>query len=175
MWLNIAGVFLEIAGFSLVAYELFRTQRREFGDPKPLKLIKALRARVKRFFRKLFRRPRKVVEMSATLTGTASLTAKGLVRSGRGKTLEDHVAALEANFARLDQEVDEHRRELDKEIAGVQGELRKTRDELERQREEREQEQREFLRASVSLQWWGIGLFILGVLSSGAANVISCS
>lgn len=113
--------------------------------------------------------------MSANLTGTGSLTAKLQVRSGRGKTLEDHVAALEANFGCLDQEVDEHRRELDKAITDIRVELRKTREELERRREEREQEQKEILRASVSLQWWGIGLFVLGVLSSGAANLISCS
>ncbi len=49
------------------------------------------------------------------------------------------------------------------------------RDELEEERHRRERDQKEFLRASVVLQWWGIGLFILGALASGAANVISCS
>jgi hypothetical protein len=32
--LTIAGGVLEIAGFALVAYELARIQRREFGEPE---------------------------------------------------------------------------------------------------------------------------------------------
>lgn len=160
-----------------MAYELFRTQRREFGDPKPLRLLKASRSRAKRFFRKLFRRPTQFTDVGAELSGTYKLTGslKAQLRRGRGKTLEEHVAALEENFALLDKEVEEHRVELDKAISDLGDELRETRAEFERQRQEREEEEKEFLRASVSLQWWGIGLFVVGTIFSGIANVTSCS
>jgi chromosome segregation ATPase len=168
---------LEISGFFLVAYELFRTQRREFGDPKALRLLNASRARVRGFFRRLLRRPTQVTDLAADLSGSATLTGtlKAQLRRGRGETLEDHVAALEENFALLDKEVEEHRVELDKSIAELREELRETRAEFERQRQEREEEEKDLLRASVSLQWWGIGLFVVGTIFSGIANVVSCS
>jgi hypothetical protein len=82
--------------------------------------------------------------------------------------LEEHVAALEENFANLDKEVEEHRVELDKAISDLGDELRETRAEFELQRQEREEKEKEFLRASVSLQWWGIGLFVAGTFSAGS-------
>jgi hypothetical protein len=168
---------LEIVGFFLVAYELFRTQRREFGDPKALKVVKASRARIERFFRRLLRKPSRstVVGVSPASSFVLANKVKLQVRRGSGRTLEDHVFSLEKNFALLDKEVGEHRKELNKAIADLGSELRETRAELERQRQAREEEQREFLRASVPLQWCGIGLFVLGALFSGAANVLSCS
>lgn len=167
---------MEIAGFALVAYELFRTQRRELGDPWLLARLKASKDRIVAVVRKVFRRT-KVHEMSANLTGTIKLTGTLTAsrRRGRGQTLEDHVAALEENFAELEKEVEGHRAELDRAIEEVHDELRETRDELKLERREREEEENELLRASVTLQWWGISLFVAGVITSVAANVISCS
>lgn len=48
--LTIAGGVLEIAGFALVAYELARIQRREFGEPEFLR-------RLRGWLRRLLRRP----------------------------------------------------------------------------------------------------------------------
>lgn len=177
IWLNVAGVLLEVSGFFLVAYELFRIQRREFGDPKPLRRLNAARTRVRGVFRRLLRRSTQVTDLGAELSGSATLTGtlKAQLRRGRGKTLEDHVAALEENFALLDKEVEEHRVELDKGIADLRYELGEMRAEFERQRQEREEKEKDLLRASVSLQWWGIGLFVTGTIFSGLANVVSCS
>lgn len=82
VWLNIGGGFLEIAGFALVAYELFRTQRRELGDPWLLARLKASRDRIVVAVRKVFRRTQ-VHEMSANLTGAVKLTGTPL----RGRVL----------------------------------------------------------------------------------------
>jgi hypothetical protein len=175
VWLNIGGGILEIGGFGIVAYELFRTQRRDLGDPWLLARLKVSKNRVTGVFRRLFRRTESH-EISASLTGTIELsgTLKAQRRRGRGQTLEDHVAALEQNFAELEKEVEEHRAELDTAIEGVSSELRETQVALGRQRQEREEEEKELLRASVTLQWWGISLFVAGVVASVAANVISC-
>jgi hypothetical protein len=100
---------------------------------------------------------------------------KAKFRRGRGKTVEDHVAALEKNFEYLERESEEHRQESNEAVKALRDEVKAMRVELENQQQAREREQKEFLRASVSLQWWGIGLFVSGVLASGAANVISCS
>lgn len=176
IWLNVAGALLEISGFSLVAYELFRTQRREFGDPKLVALLKRKRNQFTGFVRRLFGKT-KVISVGADLAASYGIegTAKGQLRRGRGQTLEDHVAALELNFAELDREIEEHRTELDKAIGDVQSELHETKAELERQSQERKEEEQEILRGSVTLQSWGICLFVAGVLANFAANVISCS
>jgi hypothetical protein len=174
--LNILGGVLEISGFMLVAYELFRTQRREFGTPKVIKLLLRAKDRVTWFVKKLFRRG-KTHEISATLTGESHMSGsmRSQFRVGRGKTLEDHLAALEKNFAELDKEVEQHRFELDKAVKDMADDLRAMRAELEQQRKEREEEEKEFLRASISLQWIGIALFVCGTIASVVGNVISCS
>jgi hypothetical protein len=176
IWLSILGGVLEITGFLLVAVELFRTQRREFGTPTPIRLFRQARDRVRIRIRRLLGRTKTHLG-SGTLTAKVNLTAsaKAQLRRGWGKTLEDHVSALEKNLAELDREVEEHRAELDQAIKGVSDDLKAMRVDLEQQWKEREDDQREFLRTSVTLQWWGIGLFVLGTAISAVANVISCS
>lgn len=176
VWLNITGGLLEIAGFALVAYELFRTQRRELGDPKPLVLVMRAQERLVAFLRKLLRKPREVTIKAEPATAYAvGGSVKIKIRQDRGQTLEDHVAALESNVAELEKEVETHRRELDEAIAGVSKDLKEMQVALELQRQERKEEDQEILRTSVTLQWWGIGLFVAGVAASVAANVVSCS
>lgn len=175
IWLNILGGALEIVGFLLVAVELFRTQRREIGLPATLRRLQGFLARARARMRRLFGRAR-THTASAELRGNYGIaaSARGTVRRGRGKTLEDHVAALEKNFAELDMEVEQHRRELDEAIRGVAGDLKDARAELEKDRERREDDDREFLRASVALQWWGIGLFVTGASVTTVANLTTC-
>jgi hypothetical protein len=56
--LTVVGGALEITGFVLVAVELFRTQRREFGTPKAVASVLRLKGRFERRVGSLLRRIR---------------------------------------------------------------------------------------------------------------------
>lgn len=97
--------------------------------------------------------------------------AKERTRHDRGLTLEDHLAALEKNFALLDEEVAEYRDDLDKEIDGVRISLRN----MARLQREVDDKEKAFLQELMPLRWLGIPLFLLGAVFSMIANTISCS
>jgi len=174
--LNIAGIALEATGFLIVAVELFRTQRRETGNPKIVQTFIDRGRWVRGKWRRLLGKA-KTVEVGTAIESNIAVgdSVRGIVRTGRGKTLEDHLAALEKNFTRLDKEVEEQRTELAKEIDELRTELLGTHREIEDAQKRREEEEREFRRTSHALQWTGIGLFVLGISFSGVANIISCS
>jgi hypothetical protein len=166
--LTIAGGALEIAGFGLVAWELARIQRREFGEPE---FVRRLRARL----RKLFGRPRRVAELSATLSAEGTLRASGRVRARPGDdTLEERVQALEKNFGYLEDELDHYHTSLEKGLDDLRKKLDDMQAELDRERREREEERKASLRTSVTLQAWGTGLFVLGTILSVLGNTVNC-
>ncbi len=171
-WLAILGGLLEIVGFVLVAFELFRMQHRELGDPRVVEIAKSGSRRVQIVLRKLFRRTRTHtvgIELGTAYSIEEALKLK--VRKVPGDTVELRLSALESNLADLDREVEEHRAELDQAIQSTAKEARERHTTLEQQQKEREAAQKEFLRGSVMLQWWGIRLFVLGAICSTAANI----
>jgi hypothetical protein len=174
-WLGVLGGSLEILGFALVATELVRAQRRELGTSGPFQPLLNWGFRIRIWWRKL--RGKTVThEMSTHLSGTSKMTGRGSRRSGtESNALEDRVRVLEENFEELDGEVTKHRKELDdrigRESEKLHGALGDFRNEV---RSESERQKAAFA-DSANLQWFGIGLFVLGAAASAAANVVGAS
>lgn len=152
----IAGGALQIIGFVLVAIELGRVQRREFGTPR---FIERLRGRLRRLFRRS-----KTIEASAHGVILSGGSARGVVRAGRGTTLEDHVAALEENLGRLDDEVAANRIEAERWRSELLEQLTVTRAEVNEQRQRDDEDRKGFLRTSLLLQTWGTTCFVVGTV-----------
>jgi hypothetical protein len=165
--LIVLGVLFEVTGLGLVAWQLWRVQRREFG--MPAWVVKA-RARLQRLLR---RRAPAVVLGPSTLEHDRAIG--GVVVMGRkppGETVESRLDALEENFAALDRVTQARFERQEKEQGDLRRIVTETRAELERQQEERENEQREQLHESMTLQWWGTGLFFVGAVLAGVANAV---
>jgi hypothetical protein len=167
--LTIAGGAFEIVGFGLVAYELARIQRREFGEPK---FLVRIRTRLRKIFRRSRHQTVKVGAAVATASGSASV--RGRVRRDPGNTFESRVEALERNFQHLEVEFDQSRARLEQSISELRKMLDGMRTELEREREEKDEERKVSLRTSVTLQAWGTGLFVFGAILSVMGNTVSC-
>lgn len=163
MVLIIAGGAMQMAGFTLVAWELARIQRREFGEPEVL-------SRWRGRFRRWTGRTR-------TATGSARVTAKGEVRArgkaraAPGETFVERVNALEENFGHLDREVAEDRATAERGRDQLLDLLDLTRGEFKEQRHADERDRKAFLKTSVALQSWGTALFILGTVLGVVGSV----
>ncbi len=166
--LTIAGGVLEVTGFGLVACELARVQHREFGAPR---FVSKLRAQARRLLR---RSVTHTAEGSGTITATGSLHAQGIARQGSGDTLDERVAALEANLGTFEREVDERHRDVEGRVADVRSGLDELQAELAQDRREAEDERRDTLRASVAVQAWGTFLFVVGAVLSVVGNTVNC-
>jgi len=172
--LTIAGGIFEIAGFFLVSVDLYRLQRREFGPLWFERAFAASRLAVIRTWRKVTGQTT-IHYGSATGTATATGTAKGTFRVGTGTgTIEERVAALEANFTSLDSEVGEQRIELNDAVNRVQGNLEEALTELRQKQELREAKEKSIRRQSLKFQWAGIPLFLFGVVLSVLGNIAAC-
>lgn len=167
--LTIAGGVFEIAGFALVAYELYRLQRREFGEPE---FLKRLRARM----RKILRRSRHhtVTPGAAVLTAEGALGVRARVRRGPGDTLETRIEAMEKNLHHLETEIDHQNAIFGGDIEELSKKLNETRAELAEERRRSDEERKASLRTSVALQAWGTGLFVFGTILSVLGNTINC-
>lgn len=167
LWLTIVGGALEGFGFGLVALELTRIQRREFGAPQFIR-------RIKGWVRRLLRRPQ-VVKLSAAAGGGGGVgKARLRVRRAPGETLEERVSALEENLGHLEGELDERTRESEQRSESIEQAQRDMRADLDQRRREQEEQQRESLRTSVTLQTWGMLLFVVGVVFNVLGSAISC-
>jgi hypothetical protein len=167
--LTVAGGVFEIAGFALVACELYRIQHREFGEPE---LLKRLRTRI----RKIFRRSKHhtVAAGAAVLTAEGTLRAQARVRRDPGDTLETRIEAVEKNLHHLEAEIDHQNAIFGGDIEELSQRLIETRSELAQERRRSEEERKASLRTSVALQAWGTGLFVLGAILSVLGNTIDC-
>jgi hypothetical protein len=170
-WLAVVGGALEILGFAIVAVELVRAQRRELGHAGPFQFLvtggRWIKYRIKKLFGKV-----ETHEISAHLSGTSEMTGRGKARSGtESNELSERLRVLEENLAALDNEVDQHRQELDKRISKEAEALKAQIDALRADIEAKEAEAKEAFATSAVLQWWGVGIFIIGAMCSAAANV----
>jgi ABC-type phosphate transport system auxiliary subunit len=166
--LTIAGGTLEVFGFGLIAYDLYRIQRHEYGTPQFLE-------RWKGRIRRLLRMSKDHTLHVDAAVGTVDMAGRIKVRSGVGEDadLKERISVLEKNFERLDEEVDEHRAAFDKGLNEMREELRAARAELEQRHQETEQERKTFQRTSVTLQACGTVLFVLGTLFSVLGSVVN--
>jgi hypothetical protein len=162
--LIVASVLFEVGGLGLVAWQLGRVQRREFGTPAWL-------ARVQATWRRLTGRS---VSHTVSVSGVAHARAIGSgsvsVRRGPGETIESRLTALEANLAALDSETGERFQQHSERQDRLQAMITEAQSELQRQQDEREGERREQLRESLAYQWIGTGLFFIGAVLAGVAN-----
>jgi hypothetical protein len=162
--LTIAGGALEVAGFTLIAYDLYRVQRHEYGTPQ---FIQRWKGRIRRILRLTEDHTAYVDAM----TGTVTMTGRGKARMGSGDGIDERLDALEENFKRLDEEVDEHRAAFDRGLEELREELRKTRIEVEQHHAETEQRRKDFQRTSVLLQACGTAMFLSGTVLSVLGSV----
>lgn len=159
----------------LVAVELVRTQRRELGTAGPFQFLLTFTRWVRRSYRKLAG-TRITHEGSAHLSGTLEASGRGSARLEiQSEDPAERLRALEENFRQLDAELARHREELDDKIDKASDEQRKALMTLEAKLQAEADAAKEVFETSTLLQWWGIGLFVLGAVASAASNVVSCS
>jgi hypothetical protein len=164
---TIAGGALEFIGLLIVAIEIGRIQRREFGTPRAL-------ARLRDWLRRCFGKG-KVRHIQAMDRATTTETAVPLtVQRRQAATIEGRVAWLEQQHKDLVREVDEAKKRLGVQIDQIEQQLAEFRTDLEHERAEREQSRRAFLRGTVTLQSVGTSFFLLGVVMSVLGNAFTC-
>jgi hypothetical protein len=162
--LIVLGVLFEVTGLGLVAWQLWRVQRREFGMPAWLVPVRS-------WWRRLRGLPvTHPVEASLTLPWESNMGATESVRRGPGETVDARLDALEHNVAALDRETSERFGQHQRQLRDLRRSVGVVKAELRRQQQERESEQRGQLRESMTLQWWGTGLFLIGAVLAGVAN-----
>lgn len=120
--------------------------------------------RMRGFMRRLLRRTKTVEGRAVAATATATASARGKVRTPPGESVEQRVAALEKNFGRLDDEVDENRAAADRWRQELLEQVTVTRAEVNAQRAQDDEERKAFLRMSVLLQSWGTAFFVVGTI-----------
>lgn len=153
----------EVVGLGLVAWELTRVQQRELGTPR---WVRRLQARVRR----LLGRPGVAHRVRLGEAVSIEDALGGRVWRGGGETVEQRLTALEADVETLRKQADERHADLEQRLTTQAQRMDALRADLERQHTEREAERREQLRESITLQWWGTGLFVIGAVLSGLAN-----
>jgi predicted RNase H-like nuclease (RuvC/YqgF family) len=150
-------------GFVVVAWELARVQRREFGAPKAWRKLRA-------WVRRRFGAP-DAAELGATVAGRGTASAELTARYRIEGSMEDRVEALAKNLERLEKEVTQERRKLRGEIREVRQKLDELRAQVERERPQIEEERKEALKSSLAFQWTGTGLFVVGAVLTTIGNV----
>ncbi len=161
--LTIAGAALEVVGFALIALKLWLIERREFGMPPWI--ARALRA--------LGIRRARVVDLGAALSGESALRAHFRVERPPGGTLEERVTRLEAEHADLENELVATRQELEADLDKAAQRINQRVDRLEEERAQANSQAREQLRQTQRLEWWGTGLFVVGVVATTGGAIAS--
>jgi hypothetical protein len=169
--LGIVGGVLEIIGFALVATELVRAQRRELGHAGPFQFLLNTWSRMKG----LFGEPEGATIQAPSADALAVGDRVSLNVSTQSEDLADRVRVLETNLRRLTTEVAEHREELDDRIGNESAKLEDRIVQLQSNIDARTEKDKLAFADSAKLQWWGIGLFVVGAAFSAAANVVGAS
>lgn len=161
--LNIVGGSLEVLGFFVVAWELARVQRREFGAPKAWM---KLRVWVRRRFG-----VSEAAEMEGAAAGRGIASAELTVRYRIEGSMEDRVEALEKNLERLEKEVTQEHGKLRGDIREVRQKLDELQTQVEQERQLAEEERKEALKSSLAFQGAGTGLFLVGTVLTTIGNI----
>jgi hypothetical protein len=160
-----ASVLFEVAGLARVVVQLTRIQRREFGTPE---WWLGIRRRLVRL------RGGKSASGAASTSAGARVRTKGhvgtKVRREPDETVESRLHAVEANLDALEADTARRFEEHAQRQDHMNQALNEAQAGLQRQQQERESARREELRESMTLQWWGTGLFLVGAILAGVAN-----
>jgi hypothetical protein len=169
------GAALEIFGFMLVAVELVRTQRRELGTAGPFQFLVTFTRWTRQVYRKLTGRTI-THEGAVELSGTLSVTGRASARlETQSNDPAERLHVLEENFRQLEAELTQHRDELEAKVDKSSNEQREALMALEAKLQAEADTAKKTFEASASLQWWGIGLFVLGAIASAASNIMGSS
>jgi hypothetical protein len=169
LWLSGIGGLMEVGGLAIVVVQLTRVQRRDLGTPAWIGKVRAI-------WRRVTGRSGRVVYLQG-LDAAASSDATLRLSVGRAaadETLDARVKALEANLAELDRKTDERFGDMEQRLSTAHERVDALRADMEKIQREADEARREELRESVTLQWWGTGLFVLGVVASFLGNAVSC-
>lgn len=150
---TIIGGVLEVVGLGLVAVKLWLIQRAELGIPPG----------VYRLLRFLHLARPKSVEASASMTATASLTARWKVQRQRATTVDERLDRLDAEVVMLEGVVEDTRKALEQKIADVRSHLDGVHGQRQREDADREHRRRTLLRHTQRLEVTGWVCFVAGV------------
>lgn len=167
--LTILGGIFEVAGLGLVAWEVTRLQRQEFGPPA---WWLELEGRVRR----LLRRGRSQTVHVRGFDAAVTLDSAVQIKVGRGPAV-----LLEDKVRRLEQVTEDLRRELDETVARLEtgisraeqrvGELDAA---LRQVQQEEERSRKQTLRRQITIQALGTVLFFIGAVLSVLGNAVTC-
>jgi hypothetical protein len=182
-WLTILGGLLEISGLGLVAREITRLQRQEFGQPvwlsNTIEWTRRDLGRLRAIFRGLLRRqPEPITPQPANLRGTssASSSASGTLTVGApaSPTTEQRLTRLEGAVSKLTDRVQGVAREMDQQRRATQAELGDIRTDVVQLEKSIAAERRKAARREIRVQTVGTVLFVSGVLLSVLGSALTC-
>lgn len=166
--LTIAGGFLEVAGLSLVAWEITRIQREEFGTPR---FILRAQAWVRR---RLGRSVSHNLGVADSIEVADDISVRRRAARHPGMTLEERIDALERDFGFLEDELTERDRKVEHKLRAIEQRQTEMRQQLDQEHREREERRKMSLRAAITLQAFGTVLFFFGAVLSVLGNAVSC-
>lgn len=169
-WLTVSGGLFEVLGLVIVGFEIGRLQQREFGKipflDKPLRWLGRVVDRV-------LGRNATVVAKSAFDFAIAEDAARLSIRK-RATTqhLADRVKALEDNLVYVHDDLLGKIEDAEKHTDHVASSVTALRRDLDLQDQQREADRRENLRETITLQWFGTGMFVFGAILSVLGGVL---
>jgi flagellar hook-basal body complex protein FliE len=180
--LTIVGGVSEVCGLGLVAWEVTRLQRQEFGPPVWIAKTQAavergmrrLRARVRRLLRKA---PQPIEAVPANLSGTSSASgsASGTLTVKQGPArFEDRVRALEAALDSVREDAQRARNDFEARAVGIENRVREVDTRLEEHQTALEAARRAAARRQIRTQTLGAVLVFIGAVLSVLGNAATC-
>jgi hypothetical protein len=156
--LIVGSALLQIVGLGLVARDLWRIQHQTFGVPVWMRRVRV------GVLRLLGRSTAQTVELKGAMSASFSMRGRGTVRRPPGNTMEERVAALEANFGHLERDMQGYVAELREQAREAEARVTELRVHMDQLEHEREQARHRDLRETLPWQWIGTGLFAVGAL-----------
>ena len=160
--IRLSGWLLQLIGFIQVANGL-RTTEMAFGKPSPLERLKA-------YFANFPAREVRSVTVNASGAAVATMSGHGagvVVRSNptleqRVEDIENAVDQLEKNTGKLRLDLSRETSRLDEKMSEVAGDFRERVNEIEERLED-------LMIGTSHVEWFGVGLFVLGVTLASAS------
>jgi hypothetical protein len=167
-WLTILGGLAEIGGLSIVAHEITRMQRQEFGRPVFL-------VRLEGWLRRLLRRSRNItVQVRPGRAVASGGEIRARVTRRPAVVLEDRLARLEQVTDDLRQELDETAERLERRVGSVHQRVGSLEAHLDRRQQVQEQARKASVKREITVQALGTALFVVGVVLSVLGSGVAC-
>lgn len=162
---------MQIVGFLVLAGQLARVQRQEFGWPEFMRRSWAWTASR---LRRLLRRPVHAQVHSVLPAMTAEAAGRLSVRKGMGPGAADRFSAIEFNLEQIEKEFGQKIDAVNASVEGLRQELTMSRHAIEQRELEREVQRRIELQSSIAWEGWAIALFVVGTSLAVWGSVSTC-